>query len=102
MLENDASEYGLGFAMMQEGKSVVNRAERCLAQIEKDAERDVRADPSSTTTGEVEVVTDHKPLVPIQAKPLGKASVLTTHALNILIILLYACVQAWKPNNKLQ
>ena len=90
VLENDASEYGLGSVLLQDGKPVayasrsLSSAERHYAQIEKEM--------LSVLFGlskfhhymygrDVTVVTDHKPLVAIRAKPLGKAPKRLQHML---------------------
>lgn len=82
ILENDASEYGLGSTLMQDGKPIafasrsLSDTERRYAQIEKEM--------LAITYGlskfhhyaygrQVSVTTDHKPLVSIVQKPLCKA-----------------------------
>ena len=82
VLENDASEYGLGTVMMQEGKPVafasrtLSPAERNYAQIEKEmlaVKYGLEKFHHYTYGRPVTVVTDHKPLVSIRKKPLAKA-----------------------------
>ena len=81
-LENDASEYGLGTAIFQEGRPIayasrtLTDAERRHAQIEKEALALVyglEKFHQYTYGRHVNVVTDHKPLVAIVSKPLSKA-----------------------------
>ncbi len=80
-LENDASEYGLGSALMQDGKPVAYAsrsllsAERQYAQIEKEMLAVVYGLEKFhhyTFGRNVFVVTDHKPLISICLKPLSK------------------------------
>ena len=82
VLENDASEYGLGTVMMQEGRPVafasrtLSPAERNYAQIEKEmlaVKFGLEKFHHYTYGRPVTVVTDHKPLVSIRMKPLAKA-----------------------------
>lgn len=81
-LENDASEYGLGSVIMQEGKPVafasrsLSESEKNYAQIEKEMLAVVYGLEKfhHYTYGRfVNVVTDHKPLVYIREKPLFRA-----------------------------
>ena len=81
-LENDASEYGLGTALMQEGKPIafasraLSSAERNYAQIEKEMLAilyGLNKFHHFTFGRSVRVVTDHKPLVSIVKKPLSSA-----------------------------
>ena len=81
-VENDASEYGLGAALLQEGKPVcfasrtLTSAERNYAQIEKEMLAitfGLEKFHQWTYGRHVSVVTDHKPLVAIKSKPLCKA-----------------------------
>ena len=90
VLENDASEYGLGSVLLQDGKPVayasrsLSSSERHYAQIEKEM-LSVLFGLSKfhhyTYGRDVTVVTDHKPLVAIRAKPLGKAPKRLQHML---------------------
>ena len=81
-IENDASEYGIGSAMYQEGKPIafasrtLTPAERKYAQIEKEMLAIVyglRKFHHFTYGRDVTVITDHKPLVAISNKPLSNA-----------------------------
>ena len=81
VLENDASEYGLGSVLLQDGKPVayasrsLSSVERHYAQIEKEMLSvlfGLRKFHHYKYGRDVTVVTDHKPLVAIRAKPLGK------------------------------
>eukprot|EP00918_Siedleckia_nematoides_P068218 GHVU01148538.1.p1 GENE.GHVU01148538.1~~GHVU01148538.1.p1 ORF type:complete len:917 (+),score=68.85 GHVU01148538.1:344-2752(+) len=81
-LENDASEYGLGSALLQNGKPIafasrsLSDAERHYAQIEKEmlaVTYGLEKFHHYTFGRGVHVVTDHKPLVAISRKPLSKA-----------------------------
>ena len=90
MLENDASEYGLGSVLLQDGKPVayasrsLSSAERRYAQIENEM-LSVLFGLSKfhhyTYGRDVTLVTDNKPLVTIRAKPLGKAPKRLQHML---------------------
>ena len=90
VLENNASDYGLGSVLLQDGKPVAYAsrslcsAERHYAQIEKEM-LSVLLGLSKfhhyTSGRDVTVVTDHKPLVAIRATPLGKASKRLQHML---------------------
>jgi hypothetical protein len=82
VLENDASEYGLGSVMFQNGNPVayasrtLSIAERRYAQIEKEmlaVTYGLEKFHHFTYGREVKVITDHKPLVSIVGKPLSKA-----------------------------
>ena len=82
VLENDASEYGLGSALMQEDRPVafssraLSNAEKNYAQIEKEMLAIVNGLTKfhHFTFGRfVKVLTDHKPLVSIFKKPLFRA-----------------------------
>ena len=82
VLENDASEYGLGSTILQEGKPIafasrtLNDPESRYAQIEKEmlaAVYGLEKFHYYTFGRPVTVVTDHKPLVAIAKKPLSKA-----------------------------
>ena len=90
VLENDASEYGLGSVLLQDGKPVayasrsLSSAERHYAQIEKEMLSvlfGLNKFHHYTYGRDVTVVTDHKPLVAIRAKPLGKAPKRLQHML---------------------
>ena len=90
VLENDASEYGLGSVLLQDGKPVayasrsLSSAERHYAQIEKEMLSvlfGLCKFHHYTYGRDVTVVTDHKPLVAIRAKPLGKAPKRLQHML---------------------
>jgi hypothetical protein len=81
-LENDACEYGLGSALLQDGRPVayasrsLSEAERRYAQIEKEMlamTYGLEKFHHYTFGREVQVTTDHRPLVAITAKPLAKA-----------------------------
>ncbi|RUS68488.1 hypothetical protein EGW08_023750 [Elysia chlorotica] len=81
-LENDASEYGLGSVLLQDGKPLgfasrtLSEAERNYAQIEKELLAVIFGMNKFyhyTFARPVTVVTDHKPLVSIANKPLSKA-----------------------------
>ena len=81
-LENDASEYGLGSALFQEGKPVayasrtLTETEKRYAQIEKEmlaVSFGLEKFHHYTYGRHVSVDTDHKPLVVIVTKPLSKA-----------------------------
>ncbi|GFR79719.1 retrovirus-related Pol polyprotein from [Elysia marginata] len=82
MLENDASEYGVGSVLLQDGKPLafasrtLQPAEQNHAQIEKELLADVfglRKFHHFTYGRPVHVITDHKPLESIAKKPLCKA-----------------------------
>jgi len=81
-LENDASEYGLGSCMLQDGQPIafasrsLTDTEKHYAQIEKEmlaATYGLEKFHHYTYGRVVNVVTDHKPLVAICSKPLSKA-----------------------------
>ena len=81
-LENDASEYGLGAAIYQEGNPIafasrsLTSAERNYAQIEKEMLAvcfGLEKFHHYTYGRRVTVITDHKPLESIVLKPLSKA-----------------------------
>ena len=92
VLENDMSNYGLGSGLLQDGigKSVaytshsLSCAERHYAQIEKEMLSlllGLGKLHHYTYRRDVEVVTDHKPLVAIRARALGKALKCLQHML---------------------
>ena len=81
-LENDASEYGLGSALMQEGKPVayasktLTETEKSYAQLEKEmlaVTFGLEKFHHYTFGRQVHVMTDHKALMAIAKKPLSKA-----------------------------
>ena len=81
-LENDASEYGLGSALLQDKKPIafasrsLTECERKYAQIEKEMLALVYGLEKFhhyTFGRAVHIITDHKPLVAIANKPLSKA-----------------------------
>ena len=81
-LENDASEYGLGSALRQEGRPIayasrtLTETECRYAQIEKEmlaVTFGLQKFHHYTFGRTVHVVTDHKPLVAIASKPLSNA-----------------------------
>lgn len=81
-LENDASEYGLGSALLQDGQPIafasrsLSQSEKNYAQIEKELLAVVyglQKFHHYTYGRNVTVITDHKPLVAISNKPLHKA-----------------------------
>lgn len=100
MLENDASDYGIGSVMYQEGKPVayasrsLTETERRYAQIEKEMLAvcfGLEKFHHFTFGRKVDVITDHKPLVAILGKPLSSAPkrlqsmILRTQAYNITL-----------------
>ena len=81
-LENDASEYGIGSVLLQEGKPLayasrtLSPAEQNYAQIEKELLAitfGLRKLHPFTFGRPVQIITDHKSLVSITKKPLCKA-----------------------------
>ena len=81
-LENDASDYGIGSALLQEGKPVafasrsLTPSERNYAQLEKEmlaAVYGLEKFHQYTYGRHLTVVTDHKPLVAISKKSLSKS-----------------------------
>jgi len=81
-VENAACEYGLGTILMQEGKPIayasrsLSQTEARYSQIEKEmlaVTYGLEKFHHYTYAREVEVITDHKPLVAICSKPLSKA-----------------------------
>ena len=81
-LENDASEYGLGTALIQDGRPIafasrsLSTTERNYASIEKELLAVVHGLTKFhhfTFGRSVNVITDHKPLVSIVNKPLFRA-----------------------------
>ena len=82
ILENDASEYGLGSVMLQDGRPIayasraLSQAEKRYAQIEKEMLAIVyglEKFHQFTYGRQVHITTDHKPLVAITRKPLALA-----------------------------
>ena len=82
VLENDACEYGLGSALLQDGKPVafasrsLSETEQRYAPIEKEMLAVVYGLEKFhhyTYGRQIDVVTDHMPLVSIVAKPLSRA-----------------------------
>ena len=82
ILENDASEYGLGSVMLQKGQPIayasrsLSPAEKRYAQIEKEMLAitfGLEKFHHFTFGREVKIITDHKPLVAITNKPLSMA-----------------------------
>ena len=76
VLENDASQYGIGSALFQHGKPIAF-ASRTLTGVETrygQIKKEMFAVCYQYTFGrDVNVITDHKPLVSIVLKPLSKA-----------------------------
>ncbi|GFO39185.1 retrovirus-related pol polyprotein from transposon 297 [Plakobranchus ocellatus] len=81
VLENDASEYGLGSVLLQDGKPLgfasqpLTDAERNYAQIEKELLAVIfgmKKFYHYTFARPLTVITDHKPLVCMANKPLSK------------------------------
>jgi hypothetical protein len=103
-LENDACEYGLGSALLQNGKPVafasraLSQAERRYAQIEKEmlaVTYGLEKFHHYTFGRELEVITDHKPLVAITSKPLSNAP---RRLQNLLLrAQKYTYTLSWKP-----
>ncbi len=82
VIENDACEYGLGTALLQDGKPIayasrsLSEAERRYAQIEKEmlaVTFGLERFHHYTFGRNVNVITDHKPLIAITSKPLSSA-----------------------------
>ena len=82
LIENDASEHGLGSVLLQGGLPLayasrsLTETERRYAQIEKEMLAIVyglEKFHQYTFAREIQVFTDHKPLVAISSKPLSKA-----------------------------
>ena len=85
-LENDASEYGLGSILNQVGyhSRTLNPSEKNYAQIEKEMlaiAYGLTKFHQYTYGKKVTVITDHKPLVSIVKKPIGKAPKRLQHLL---------------------
>ena len=81
-LENDASDYGLGSVLKQQGKPLayysrlLNDTEKRYAQIEKEMLAIVYGLKKFHIYAygrDIDIITDHKPLVSIVQKPLSKA-----------------------------
>ncbi len=108
VLENDASEYGIGSVLLQEGKPVayasrsLSDAERRYAQIEKEMLAiafGLEKFHHYTFGRHVKVITDHKPLVSIVLKPLSKAP---TRLQSLLLrTQRYDCEVAYKPGTSI-
>ena len=90
VLENDASEYGLWSVLLQNGKPVayasrsLSLSERHYAMTENEMLSvlfGLNTFHHHTYNRDVTVVTDHKPLVAIRSKPLGKAPKRLQHML---------------------
>ena len=82
VLENDASDYGVGSVLLQQGKPVayssrsLSPAEKNYAQIEKEMLAIVYGLEKFhhyTFGRQIKIITDHKPLVSIVCKPLASA-----------------------------
>ena len=107
-LENDASEYGLGSALLQDKKptAFANRSltecERKCAQIEKEMLALVYGLDKFyhyTFGRAVHIITDHKPLVAIANKPLSKAP---RRLQNLLLhAQKYRFTLEWQPSNSI-
>ena len=103
-LENDACEYGLGSALIQDNKPVAF-ASRCLSDAEKKYAQ-IEKEMLAVTFGlekfhhytygrDVNIITDHKPLVSITAKPLSAAP---KRLQNLLLrAQKYSFSLSWKP-----
>lgn len=74
-LENDASQYGLGSTLLQEGKPIAY-ASRTLTEVEQRyaIAYGLKKFRHYTYGRDVNVITDHKPLISIVRKPLSKSS----------------------------
>lgn len=105
-LENDACEYGIGSALLQEGKPIafasrsLSDAETRYAQIEKEmlaATYGLEKFHHYTFGRSTVVITDHKPLVAISKKPLSKAP---KRLQNLLLrAQKYSYELRWKPGS---
>ena len=108
-IENDACEYCLGSALTQHGKPIayasrsLSEAETRYAQIEKEMlamAYGLEKFHQYTFGREVTIVTDHKPLVAIAAKPLSRAP---KRLQNLLLrAQKYDFEIIWKPGTKIQ
>ena len=107
-IENDASDYGLGSTIMQEGRPLgfasrtLTPAEQNYAQIEKEALAitfGMSRFHHWTFGRETTVITDHQPLIPIFNKPLAKAPRRLQHML--LKLQTYDIKLVHKPGSKL-
>ena len=108
LIENDACEYGLGSALIQNGKPVayasqsLSDAEDRYTQIEKEmlaVSYGLEKFHHYTFGREVEVVTDHKALIAIAAKPLSRAP---RRLQNLLLrAQKYDFKFTWKPSNQI-
>jgi RNase H-like domain found in reverse transcriptase len=105
-LENDASEYGLGSVSMQDGRPIsyasrsLTDTEKLYAQIEKEMMALVyglEKNHHFTYGRPVRIITDHKPLVAIVAKPLSKAKEQTAiTATQDTALQFHSRIQAWQ------
>ena len=107
-LENDASEYGLGLMLTQDGHPVgyhsrtLNPSEKNYAQIEKEMlaiAYGLTKFHQYTYGKKVTVITDHKPLVSIVKKPIGKATQILQNLLLKTQIYNYEVI--YKPGKEL-
>ena len=108
ILENDASEYGLGSALLQEGRPIafasraLSTSEKNYAQIEKEMLAIVyglQKFDHFTFGRQVKIVTDHKPLVAIMSKSLSSAPKRLQSML--LQIQRYSCTIEYRPGKDL-
>lgn len=107
-VENDACEYGLGSVLLQEGRPVayasrsLSETESRYAQIEKEmlaVTYGLEKFHYYTFGRDVEVITDHKPLMAINAKPLSKAP---KRLQNLLLrAQKYSYTLIWKPGKSI-
>ena len=82
-MENNASEYGIGSVLSQDGKPIgftnrnLTESEKNYAQIKKELLAIINGLQKYhhfTYRRTTQVTTDHKPLLAIKNKPIGKAS----------------------------
>ena len=107
-LENDACEYGLGSALIQDNRPIafasrsLSDAEKKYAQIEKEmlaVTFGLEKFHHYTYGRKVDVVTDHKPLVSIITKPLSSAP---KRLQNLLLrAQKYSFSLSWKPGSEI-